>query len=122
MALKIIAGCINCGNCRHVCPTDTIRYYDTPDLQHTIDPAGCIDCNLCVDACPVEVIEPDNAYVHDPEELSTAKALAADVWKERGPMIQTVLKVMRQRNARWAREREDRRDDPDRYRSGNRQQ
>ncbi len=121
MALRIIDGCINCGNCRHVCPTDTIRYYDTPDLQHTIDPAGCIDCNLCVDACPVEVIEPDNAYVHDPEELEAAKALAAEVWRKRGPQIQTILKVMRQRNARWAREREDRRDAPDRYRTGNRQ-
>ena len=120
MALKIIAGCINCGNCRHVCPTDTIRYYDTPDLQHTIDPAGCIDCNLCVDACPVEVIEPDNAYVHAPGELAAAKAVAAGVWKERGPLIQQVLKVMRQRNSRWAREREDRREDPDRYRTGNR--
>ena len=79
MALEILPGCINCGNCRHVCPTDTIRYYDTPDLQHTIDPQGCIDCNLCVDACPVEVIEPDNAYVHDPTELAAAKELAAEV-------------------------------------------
>ncbi len=120
MALKIIDGCINCGNCRHVCPTDTIHYFDTPDLQHVIEPAACIDCNLCVDACPVEVIEPDNDYVHDPEELAAARELAASVWNERGPVIQTVLKVMRQRNARWAREREERRERPDRYRSGNR--
>ncbi len=121
MALRILAGCINCGNCRHVCPTETIRYYDTPDLQHTIEPAGCIDCNLCVDACPVEVIEPDNAYVHDPGELAAAKAQAAEVWQECGAVIQQVLKVMRQRNARWARERDERRETPERYRTGNRE-
>ena len=114
MALKIVDGCINCGNCRHVCPTDTIRYYDTPDLQHTIEPAGCID------ACPVEVIFADTDYVHDPGELAEAKALAAEVMRKRGPQLQQVLKVMRQRNTRWAREREDRRDDPERCRSGNR--
>jgi len=120
VALKIVEGCINCGNCRHVCPTNTIRYYDTPDLQHTIEPAGCIDCNVCIDACPVEVIFVDNEYVHDPAELTEAKALAAEVIKKRGPQLQQVLKVMRQRNTRWAREREDRRDDPERYQSGNR--
>ena len=118
MALQIIAGCINCGNCRHVCPTDTIRYFDTPDLQHTIEPAGCIDCNLCVDACPVEVIVPDLGYVHGAEELAAAKSLASETWKRRGPQIQAVLKVMRQRNARWAEEREDRRQHPERYASG----
>lgn len=76
-----------------------------------------MDFQLCVDACPVEVIEPDSA---DPEELAAAREMAAQVWKERGPMIQAVLKVMRQRNARWGRGREDRRDDPDRYRIGKR--
>ena len=120
MALKIVEGCINCGNCRHVCPTSTIRYYDTADLQHTIEPRGCIDCNVCIDACPVEVIHPDPDCVHDPDELAAAKALAAEVWKKRGPQIQQVLKVMRQRNMRWAREREDRREHPDRYATGSR--
>jgi formate hydrogenlyase subunit 6/NADH:ubiquinone oxidoreductase subunit I len=118
MALRITAGCINCGNCRHVCPTGTIRYFDTPDLQHTIAPAGCIDCNLCIEACPVEVIVPDVEYAHDPEELAAAKALASQVWRERGPQIQAVLKVMRARNARWAAEREDRRLNPGRYATG----
>ncbi len=122
MALRIVAGCINCGNCRHVCPTNTIRYYDTPDLQHLIDPAGCIDCDLCVAACPVEVIEPDRAYAHDPAELAAAKARAAEAWRKQGPLIQQMLKTMRQRNARWARERGERRADPERYRTGVRRQ
>lgn len=120
MALRIEAGCINCGNCRHVCPTATIRYFDTVDGQHTIEPAGCIDCNLCVDACPVEVIVPDEEYVHDPAALAEAKALASQTWKARGPQIQEVLRVMRRRNARWAAERDDCRTHPDRYATGQR--
>ena len=123
MALTILPGCINCGNCRHVCPTDnrSLLRHPGPPAHHRT-PRAASTATLCVDACPVEVIEPDNAYVHDPDELASAKALAAEVWKERGPLIQQVLKVMRQRNSRWAREREERRDDPDRYRTGNRQQ
>jgi formate hydrogenlyase subunit 6/NADH:ubiquinone oxidoreductase subunit I len=118
MALRITAGCINCGNCRHVCPTDTIRYFDTPDLQHTITPEGCIDCRLCIDACPVEVIVPDDEYVHDPGELAAAKARASRAWRERGSQIQGILRVMRERNARWAAERDDRRQHPERYATG----
>ncbi|MCC6382020.1 MAG: 4Fe-4S dicluster domain-containing protein [Dehalococcoidia bacterium] len=120
MALRIEAGCINCGNCRHVCPTAAIRYFDTADLQHRIEPAACIDCGLCVDACPVEVIVPDTDYVHDAAVLAGAKALAARTWRTRGPQIQAVLRVMRQRNARWANERDDRRANPERYATGQR--
>lgn len=118
MALRITGGCINCGNCRHICPAGTVPYFDTPDLQHVIVPAPCIDCELCVEACPVEVIVPDSGYIHDAEELAAARAQASRAWRDRGPQLQAVLKVMRERNARWAAERADRRGHPGRYATG----
>ena len=83
VALKIDReACVNCSLCRRACPTDTIHYYDTPDLVHTIYAEGCIDCNKCVPVCPADCIHPDPDYVHDPAELEAAKTKARE-WARR---------------------------------------
>ena len=77
MAVRIIAeACINCGWCRRVCPTETIRYFSTGRRLHRVEPAGCIDCDRCVAVCPEHCIVPDPEYVHDPSELEAAEAKA----------------------------------------------
>ena len=50
-----LAGCINCGWCRRVCPTETIKYFSTGHRTHVVEPDGCIDCGICVPVCPVDV-------------------------------------------------------------------
>ena len=71
-----LAPCINCGLCRRACPTDAIRYFTTGHRTHVIEPAGCISCDLCAQVCPMHCIHPDPDYVHDPDELATAKQKA----------------------------------------------
>ena len=67
-----LADCINCGWCRRVCPTETIKYFSTGRRTHVVDPDGCIDCGICVRVCPVDCIHPD-PYVVSVEALEAAK-------------------------------------------------
>jgi electron transport complex protein RnfB len=53
-----LAACINCGWCRRVCPTETIKYFSTGHRTHVVEPDGCIDCGICVPVCPVNCISP----------------------------------------------------------------
>ena len=71
-----LAGCINCGWCRRVCPTETIKYFSTKHRTHIVDPDGCIDCGICVPVCPVDVIYAVPDYVVAPEKLALAKTKA----------------------------------------------
>ncbi|HZP57263.1 MAG TPA: 4Fe-4S binding protein [Dehalococcoidia bacterium] len=67
--------CINCGWCRRVCPTETIKYFSTGHRTHVVDRDGCIDCGICVKVCPVDCIVPD-AYEVPPARLEAAKSRA----------------------------------------------
>lgn len=71
-----LAGCINCGWCRRVCPTETIKYFSTGHRTHVVDPDGCIDCGICAPVCPVQVIHDVAEYVVAPERLAAAKEKA----------------------------------------------
>ena len=51
--------CINCGWCRRVCPTETIKYFSTGHRTHIVEPDGCIDCGICEPECPWEAIFQD---------------------------------------------------------------
>ena len=71
-----LSRCINCGWCRRVCPTETIKYFSTGHRTHVVDPDGCIDCGICPPICPVDCIEPVTDYVVSPEHLEAAKTKA----------------------------------------------
>jgi len=71
-----LAGCINCGWCRRVCPTETIKYFATGHRTHVVDPDGCIDCGICTPVCPVDVIYAVPDYEVQPAKLAAAKAKA----------------------------------------------
>jgi formate hydrogenlyase subunit 6/NADH:ubiquinone oxidoreductase subunit I len=68
--------CINCGWCRRVCPTETIKYFSTGHRTHIVEPDGCIDCGICPPVCPVNCIDPVPAYVVPAEKLEAAKGKA----------------------------------------------
>ena len=55
-----IYGCLGCGDCEAVCPTDAICVHDS--LAH-VDPRKCIGCGKCVKTCPKHIISiiPKNA-------------------------------------------------------------
>jgi formate hydrogenlyase subunit 6/NADH:ubiquinone oxidoreductase subunit I len=77
VAVRIeLAECINCGLCRRVCPTETIRYFTTHHRTHVVESAGCIDCDLCIKVCPENCIVHDAGYTHAPLELAAAKERA----------------------------------------------
>jgi ferredoxin len=67
--------CINCGWCRRVCPTETIRYFSTGHRTHIVDADGCIDCGICPAVCPVDCIYPVE-YTVPPDKLEAAKVKA----------------------------------------------
>ena len=71
-----LAECINCGWCRRVCPTETIKYFTTGDRTHIVEPDGCIDCGICMPVCPVNCIHPVREYSVAPEKLEAATAKA----------------------------------------------
>jgi formate hydrogenlyase subunit 6/NADH:ubiquinone oxidoreductase subunit I len=68
-----LAECINCGWCRRVCPTETIKYFATGHRTHVVEADGCIDCGICPPICPVNCIEPVPEYIVPPEKLEAAK-------------------------------------------------
>ena len=68
--------CINCGWCRRVCPTETIKYFATGHRTHIVEADGCIDCGICVPVCPVDCIYPVEDYTVAPERLAAAKEQA----------------------------------------------
>jgi ferredoxin len=72
-----LEACINCGWCRRVCPTETIKYFSTGHRTHVVEPDGCIDCGICVPICPVNCITP--AVYEVPEmKLAAAKVKAKE--------------------------------------------
>jgi formate hydrogenlyase subunit 6/NADH:ubiquinone oxidoreductase subunit I len=71
-----LAGCINCGWCRRVCPTETIKYFSTGHRTHVVEADGCIDCGICPPICPVHVIHEVADYTPPPEKLAAAKEKA----------------------------------------------
>lgn len=70
-----LAACINCGWCRRVCPTETIKYFATGHRTHVVEADGCIDCGICTPVCPVDCISAVE-YEVPAEKLSAAKAKA----------------------------------------------
>ena len=68
--------CINCGWCRRVCPTETIKYFTTGHRTHVVDPDGCIDCGICPPVCPVDCITTVEDYVVAPDDLAAARTKA----------------------------------------------
>ena len=70
-----LRGCINCGWCRRVCPTETIRYFSTGHRTHIVERDGCIDCGICVKVCPVACIDPEQ-YTVPEDRLEAAKTKA----------------------------------------------
>jgi ferredoxin len=71
-----LAGCINCGWCRRVCPTETIKYFSTGHRTHVVERDGCIDCGICPPVCPVHDIHEVPDYTPPPNKLEAAKARA----------------------------------------------
>jgi electron transport complex protein RnfB len=71
-----LAKCINCGWCRRVCPTETIKYFATGHRTHVVEPDGCIDCGICMPVCPVNCIYPVPDYAVAPDKLGAAKEKA----------------------------------------------
>ena len=53
MSYYITDDCINCEECKKVCPTEAIKKGDT---QYMIDISLCASCGLCAYVCPVEAI------------------------------------------------------------------
>lgn len=49
-------GCVDCGACTAVCPTDALTI-NKDSWKLNFDKEACILCELCVNACPVQVIE-----------------------------------------------------------------
>lgn len=47
-------GCIGCGDCLSVCPSDAICIVD--GIAH-IDPRACIGCGMCAKECPKHIIK-----------------------------------------------------------------
>jgi formate hydrogenlyase subunit 6/NADH:ubiquinone oxidoreductase subunit I len=67
-----LSKCINCGWCRRVCPTETIKYFSTGHRTHVVEPDGCIDCGICPPVCPVDCIS-EVEYVVPEDKLAAAK-------------------------------------------------
>src|SRR5262245_34587735 len=68
-----LAGCINCGWCRRVCPTETIKYFTTGHRTHVVEPDGCLACGICTPVCPVNVIYPVPEYTVPEPQLTAAR-------------------------------------------------
>jgi formate hydrogenlyase subunit 6/NADH:ubiquinone oxidoreductase subunit I len=104
-----LAACINCGWCRRVCPTETIKYFATGHRTHIVEPDGCIDCGICTPVCPVECIYPVDDYTVAPATLELAKAKARAfaangrrLQKERAAVVERTLARLAERNAAHA--------------------
>ncbi len=48
-------GCIYCGLCAKVCPSDAITV-DRADKSWTVDHDKCVQCGLCITKCPKKVL------------------------------------------------------------------
>jgi ferredoxin len=70
-----LEACINCGWCRRVCPTETIKYFSTGHRTHIVEPDGCIDCGICTPVCPVDCITAVEYTVPD-DKLEAARVKA----------------------------------------------
>jgi electron transport complex protein RnfB len=104
-----LEACINCGWCRRVCPTETIKYFSTHHRTHVVEADGCIDCGICMPVCPVQCIYPVQDYVVAPEKLEAAKAKARAyaakqrrVKQEREAIARRALQALAARSAAHA--------------------
>ena len=104
-----LAACINCGWCRRVCPTETIKYFATGHRTHIVEPDGCIDCGICTPVCPVACIHPVQDYAVAPEMLAAAKAKARAfaangrrIQQERDAVVERTLARLAERSASHA--------------------
>lgn len=52
--LEIAERCVQCDNCRLICPEDSVQ---KDDKGYSIDTWSCTLCNLCVEVCPVDCIK-----------------------------------------------------------------
>ena len=52
------SGCIGCGKCIPVCPTNAI--VGTAKSLHAVIETDCSGCGLCIPACPTDCIEQEN--------------------------------------------------------------
>lgn len=100
-----LAECINCGWCRRVCPTETIKYFATGRRTHVVEPDGCINCGICVPVCPVNCIDPVPEYDVPAAMLvdarAKAKAFAANERRmklERDGIVQRTLVRLAERS------------------------
>jgi ferredoxin len=72
MALKILAGCINCDMCEPECPNKAIYmgekiYEINPDL--CTECVGFYDQPTCISVCPLDVIIKDPQHIESKETL-----------------------------------------------------
>lgn len=56
-----VDGCIFCGMCQRLCPTDAITI-DAKTGLWTYDPFLCVYCSACVDKCPTECLKQENVH------------------------------------------------------------
>ena len=61
MAHQIVSGCIGCGACKRICPTNAISG-EMKEL-HIINPVLCIDCGSCGRVCPKESVRTEQNIV-----------------------------------------------------------
>ena len=101
--------CINCGWCRRVCPTETIKFFTTGHRTHVVEPDGCIDCGICVPVCPVDCISAVEDYTVAADKLAAAKdaarGFAANQRRmklERDATVERTLARLAERNAAHA--------------------
>lgn len=52
--IEITSRCINCDNCRNICPEDAV--FILPDI-YAIDNWACSFCGLCIEICPADSIK-----------------------------------------------------------------
>ncbi|QEN06518.1 4Fe-4S dicluster domain-containing protein [Oceanispirochaeta crateris] len=61
MAHHIVSGCIGCGACKRICPTQAIS--GEMKTIHIIDSKLCIDCGSCGRVCPKNAVRTEQGDI-----------------------------------------------------------